>query len=386
MQGKIQQIFRYAWDSYAEQYHPDSFRTRAAHAIMDCKSGALGCNYLQCEDCGFIEIAPRSCRNRNCPSCQATLKELWIDQRKAEVIDAPYFHVVFTVPAELNPIIYENQKLLYTLLHKSVSQTLLVLSGDPKHLGATPGIIQVLHTWGQTLNYHPHIHCIVSGGGLTPQKKLKTCRNKFFIPVHVMRNFFQKTFLKALQEYYQQGKLSLHGQNSKYLAPKQWDDFRKALYDKDWCPYIKETFNGFGNAIDYLGRYTHRIAISNSRILSVAENEVTFSYTDYRDNQKKTMTITCLEFIRRFMQHVLPKGFQKIRYYGYLNNRYRTENMKLIFRLQGHQSFHARYIGLKGAELVTAIWGDSVHTCPRCHKQRLAFVMSSAELHFLCMT
>lgn len=181
MRSKIQQIFDSGWDSYASSFQLSVVQGKAAHSITACKSGSLGCNISQCGDCGHVEIHNNSCRNRNCPNCQAVLKEIWIDARKSEVIDTPYFHVVFTVPAELNPLIYANQKLLYTLLHKCSSETLLELSSDKKYLGAAPGIIQVLHTWGQTLNFHPHIHCIITGGGLTKDCNLKISSARFFI-------------------------------------------------------------------------------------------------------------------------------------------------------------------------------------------------------------
>ena len=279
---------------------------------------------------------------------------------------SPYFHVVFTVPHELNPLIYGNQKLLYSLLHRCSSETLLELARDTKYLGATPGIIQVLHTWGQTLNFHPHIHCIVSGGGLSVDQKLRRCGEKFFIPVRVMAKVFRGKFLCYLQKYYVTGKLVFSSSCAELRNSYSWNEFRDSLYKMDWCPYIKETFNGFGNAIEYLGRYTHRIAITNTRIQSVTETQVSFSARDYKSGETKTVILENKEFIRRFLMHVLPSGFQKIRYYGFLNNRTKTKNLKIIFKLQGYQKFKQRYAGLSIAELLKEVWNYDIHVCPAC--------------------
>lgn len=245
MRSKIQQIFDYGWDDYSSSFNPSTIQQKAAFSISACKSGSLGCNISQCEDCGHVEIHNNSCRNRNCPNCQAILKEVWIDARKSEVIDTPYFHVVFTVPSELNPLIYANQKLLYALLNRYSSETLLELSSDKKYLGAVPGIIQVLHTWGQTLNYHPHIHCIVTGSGLTKDYRLKTSSDKFFILVKVLGSKFRGKFLACLNSYQRQGRLVLPSSCEELRNSYAWAQYRDGLYKKDWCPYIKETFNGF---------------------------------------------------------------------------------------------------------------------------------------------
>lgn len=365
--SKIQQIFLNSYvDFRSSDSHVSGVQEKAAHAILNCKSGSLGYNISQCTDCGHMEFHNNSCRNRNCPNCQAILKEIWIDKRRVEVIDSPYFHVVFTVPHELNPLIYGNQELLYSLLHRCSSETLLELSRDKKYLGATPGIIQVLHTWGQTLNFHPHIHCIVSGGGLSAEQKLRKCGEKFFIPVHVMAKVFRGKFLFYLQKHYDSGKLVFSSSCAALRNSYSWNEFRDVLYKTDWCPYIKETFNGFGNAIEYLGRYTHRIAITNTRIQSVNETQVSFSARDYKSGETKVITLENVEFIRRFLMHVLPSGFQKIRYYGFLNNRTKTKNLKIIFRLQGYQKFKQRYVGLSIAELLKEVWNYDIRLCPVC--------------------
>lgn len=364
--SKIQQVFNYGWPDYCNSFRPSPVQAKAALSIRNCKSGKLGCNISICDDCGHTDFHNNSCRNRNCPNCQAVPKELWVDERKSEVIDTPYFHVVFTVPSELNALIYSNQKLLYSLLHRCCAETLLELAGNKKYLGAIPGIIQVLHTWGQELNFHPHIHCIVSGGGLTPFHKLKTCDSSFFVPAKVMASKFRGKLLENLNGHYRAGDLSFSS-CKKLKNSYEWNELRNKLYAKVWCPDIRETFNGFGNAIEYLGRYTHKIAITNTRILDVTSQKVTFTAKDYKNNSViKKATISCREFIRRFMMHVLPSGFQKIRYYGFLNNRSKQKNLKVIFTLQGHQKFKSMYRSMSIDELLKQLWDIDVRLCPEC--------------------
>ena len=365
---KIQKIWQDSYDDYCQSGHFQSEEQRkASRAILDCKSGRLGVNVSACSECGHMEFHNNSCRNRNCPNCQAVLKEIWVDQRRAEVIDSPYFHVVFTLPHELNPLLYCNQKLLYGLLHKCCAETLLELSADKKYLGAQPGIIQVLHTWNQELDYHVHMHCIISGRGLTSDRRVRKSSVKFFIPVRVLRDKFKGKYLALLDALHQQQKLVFSSSCRSLQETSTWNEFKNSLYGKDWCPYIKETFNGFGNAIEYLGRYAHRIAISNSRILSVTETEVTFSARGKTPGDpKRQITLSHEEFIRRFLMHVLPAGFQKIRYYGFLNNRMKSKNLKLIFRIQGGQRFRQRYAGLSMAELLKAVWNIDLAVCLEC--------------------
>lgn len=365
---KIQQIFLNSYGEFLELGPCLSpVQEKAARAVLKCKTGKLGVNISRCPDCGHIEVHNNSCRNRNCPCCQAVQKEIWVDKRRAEVIDAPYFHVVFTLPHELNPLLYCNQQLLYGFFHKCCAGALLELSSDRKYLGAVPGIIQVLHTWNQELLYHVHMHCIISGGGLTPDHKIRKGENTFFLPVKVLRDKFKGKFLAGLEHLHQTGQLTFSSSCKKLRNSYAWDAFRDSLYGRDWCPYIKETFNGFGNAIEYLGRYTHKVAISDSRILSVTDTETTFSARGKKPGEPcRTVILKNTEFIRRFLMHVLPPGFQKIRYYGFLNNRYKSRNLKLIFALQGHQRFQARYTNLSVAELIKAVWKIDIRICPEC--------------------
>ena len=366
--ANIQQIWQLSYPGYCASGHPQSdVQQKASLAILACKTGKLGVNASVCPDCGHKEFHNNSCRNRNCPNCQAVKKEIWVDARRSEVIDTPYFHVVFTLPHELNGLLYCNQKLLYSLLHRCCAGTLLELSSNHKYLGAVPGIIQVLHTWDQELNYHVHMHCIISGGGLTKDHKIRRSRADFFIPVHVLRNKFKGKFLAELDSLYQAGKLSFSSSCQKLINSYEWKAFRDKLYKKDWCPFIKETFNGFGNAIEYLGRYTHKIAISNSRLLSVTDSEVSFSARAKKaGDPRRVIVLTHEEFIRRFLMHVLPSGFQKIRYYGFLNNRMKAKNLEMIFRLQGHQRFKSRFTGMTMAELLKAVWKVDIQICPKC--------------------
>ena len=365
---KIRQIFDSAFVNFSAQApYLSDVQKKAARAILNCKSGKLGCNFSQCTDCGHMEVHNNSCRNRNCPNCQAVQKEIWVDKRRAEVIDSPYFHVVFTLPHELNPLLYCNQELLYGLLHRCCAETLLELSADKKWLGATPGIIQVLHTWNQVLDYHVHMHCIVSGGGLTKDGKIRKSSKNFFIRTEVLRDKFKGKYIAYLSSLYENGTLTFSSSCEKLRNSYHWKEFKNKLYEMDWCPYIKETFNGFGNAIEYLGRYTHKIAISNSRILELTKDKVTFSARGIKPGDpKRQITLEHTEFIRRYLMHVLPAGFQKIRYYGFLNNRMKSQNLKVICKLQGGLRFRQHYAGMSMAELLKAVWNFDVCVCPEC--------------------
>lgn len=370
---KIQCIWKNSYPEYSlSGIYQSDVQLKASSAILNCKSGKLGANISQCPDCGHLEFHNNSCRNRNCPNCQAVSKEIWVDKRRAEVIDTPYFHVVFTLPHELNPLIYCNQQLLYGLLHRCCAQTLLELSANEKWLGATPGIIQVLHTWNQEIRYHVHMHCIISGGGLTTDQKIRKSKSSFFIPVKVLRDKFRGKYLAELDSLYKKQKLVFSSSCEKLCNSYEWSEFRNSLYNKDWCPYIKETFNGFGNAIEYLGRYTHKVAISNSRIMDVTDKKVTFSARGRKPGEpRRIITLDNTEFIRRYLMHVLPAGFQKVRYYGFLNNRSKSKNLKLIFTIQGYQRFRARYTGLSMAELIKAVWKTDICICPECGCHRM---------------
>lgn len=373
---KIQDIWLNSFENFAQRNSLTSEQYKASNAIINCKSGNLGLNVSQCSRCNHLVIHNNSCRNRNCPNCQAVQKELWVDKRSSEVIDSPYFHIVFTLPHELNPLIYCNQKLLYGLLHKCTAKTILELSKDKKHLGAEPGIIQVLHTWNQELGYHVHMHCIVSGGGLSEEKKLvKSSDKHFFIPIYVLRDKFKGKFISNLKQLYSENALYFSKTCKDIENESCWLQFCSSLYNIDWCPFIKETFNGFGNAIEYLGRYTHKIAISNSRIINISENTVTFAARGKKPGDpKRTIILTHEEFIRRFLMHILPKGFQRMRYYGFLNNRMKAQNLALIFEIQGKQRFKQKYINLSKTEIMKLAWNVDICKCPNCSSSTLKLI------------
>ena len=371
----IRDLFQSSLGTYVHDHLLSHEQLACANAISCCKTGSFGYNASICEECGHIELHSCSCRNRNCPNCQSVLKEVWIDRRRSEILDSRYFHVVFTVPSKLNALFLSNQKLLYSLLFETASKTLLSFAGDKRYLGAEPGIIMVLHTWGQTLSYHPHVHCIISGAGLTRDLKFVKSSGSFFIPITAAMRKFRGYFMASLKSYHSSEVLVIPNSCDDLYVPEGWKAFVDDLYNIDWCPYVKETFNGFGNAISYLGRYTHRVAISNGRISSLTDDSVSFWYKDYRDhNARKEMTLTHNEFIRRFLLHVLPRGFQKIRYFGFLSNSSKRKKLKILFTLQGYQSFTAMFSAdTPKDELLSRILGKDIHICPCCGKPAMRF-------------
>ena len=343
-------------------------REKAVFCITNCKTGSLGYNVSECENCGKIMIHANSCNNRVCPCCQAALTKKWELERNTELIEGiAYYHVIFTVPHELNPVFQDNETVLLNLLFQSVRDTVLTLCSDRHHLGAVPGIIAVLHTWGQKLNYHPHLHLCISGGGLTPEGKFIESKHKgFFLPEAAAASMFRGKFLCSLKKLYQSGSLRFFSQ--KELSDSEnWKSFIDRLFSKRWLPFIKETFNGRGNAVRYLARYSYRSAISNSRIVSVDEDTVTFRYKDYADeNHQKTLTVKGTDFIDLFLQHVLPSGFHRVRFYGYLSNAGKTKKLKLIHRLRNSIYAGDPYRSMKTAELLMALYGKDICHCPVC--------------------
>lgn len=300
----VQTAFQRFYPDFAASHHVTGEQEKAAFCIQKCKTGELGYNVSFCPKCRTVKIHSSSCNNRNCPCCQAPSEQKWIAAREAELIKGcAYYHVVFTIPHELNDLIFQNQKLLYSLLFHAVSDTLLTLCRDKKYLGATPGIIMVLHTWGSRLNYHPHIHCCVSSGGLTTANQFVEGKHKgFLIPEGAAGKLFRGKYLAELKSYYDKGKLDLSGECEKYRNHYTWQELINTLYKKSWIPFLKETFNGNGNAVKYIARYAYRTAISNSRIDEVTDTEVSFHYKDYKDNGiTKTETISGTEFIQRFL-------------------------------------------------------------------------------------
>jgi len=327
---EVQDIFQAYGDEYRRTHGISYAQGKVMSDIAKCRTAELGAHIDECESCGSVEISYNSCRNRHCPKCQVLAKERWIDDQKHNLLNVPYFHVVFTVPDILRPIIFQNQSKLYRLLFRSVAETLQELAMDKKFLGATLGFTSVLHTWGQNLSFHPHIHCIVPAGGLTQLGSWVSSSKKFFIPVKVLSRKFKGKFLHYLNSH----NLEFFGGQGHFADTLRFQNLLASCYCKEWVVYCKPTFKSAGAVVEYLGRYTHRIAISNNRILNAANGQVTFKWRDYRDcNRWKTMTISAFEFIRRFLMHVLPQGFMKIRHYGLLANRDKTKRITRCKRL-----------------------------------------------------
>jgi len=344
-------------------------------AIEGCRTALLGGHVDQCDHCGHLEISYNSCRNRHCPKCQFLRKEHWIEARRKDLLPIPYFHVVFTLPAELNPLFLRNRRILYDLFFLSVSETLRELAQDPKRLGAGIGFMAIVHTWGQNLMDHPHIHCIVTGGGLSPTKnRWISCQKGFFLPVRVMSKLFRNKFLDYLKKSYESGELAFYDSMGYLRQPKAFHLFRKQFYQKKWVVYCKPPFNGAEGVLKYLSRYTHRIAISNERILKLEDGQVSFRWRDYSaGDQAKIMTVAAEEFIRRFLLHVLPAGFVKIRHYGLLANRNRKNNITLCRKLLGCCPTETQDNEPPSTwqEYLLKISGVDVTQCPACKKGHL---------------
>ena len=373
----VQDVLYQFRSQFTRSYPLSGQQAKVYRDILHCRTAELGGHTLVCEECGHVKIRYNSCRNRHCPTCQGLHKARWIDKRTQDILHAPYFHVVFTMPQELQMLIYHNQKLLYNLMYKAVAQTLLELAGDDKHLGAQIGFFSLLHTWAQDLHYHPHIHTVVLAGGLTKKNQWRNTSNKFFIPVKVVSKKFRGKFLYYLKQYYQQNLLVFYAATQQYQNPKQFQALLDQCYRKNWYSYTKRTFSGPLAVVKYLGRYTHRIALSNSRIVAMDEDTVTITVKDRKyNNQTKKLALTGIEFIRRFFMHVLPKGFVKIRHYGLLSNRNKKTKLELSRKLTGSPIYQAKFEGLTTTEILSLLTGKAVTLCPVCAKGKLKLVYS----------
>ena len=308
-------------------------------AIERCRTAALGGHVERCESCAHLRISYNSCRNRHCPKCQAAAAKEWLADRQAELLPVPYFHVVFTLPGPIADIAYQNKAVIYDLLLKTAAETLITIAADPKHLGARIGLTAVLHTWGSALTHHPHAHIIVPGGGLSRDgQHWVACRPRFFLSVRVLSRLFRRLFLERLTAAYQAGRLEFFGDQAALAEPAAFKAHLGALQKVEWVVYAKPPFGGPDAVLAYLSRYTHRIAIANSRLVAFDGQRVTFKWKDYRakaDARYKQMTLHADEFIRRFLIHVLPDGFHRIRHYGLLANANRAGNIALARRLLG---------------------------------------------------
>jgi hypothetical protein len=337
---EVADIVRLQGDRFLETYGSclNFEQKKAFRAIKNCRTAVLGGHLDYCSGCGKYEKhSYNSCRNRNCPKCQAGLRQRWIAEREREVLGVPYFHVIFSVPHELNVLVRDNQRLFYGLLFSTSSQAALEIAANPKWLGAEIGILSTLHTWGQNLLTHPHIHCVIPQGGLAPDhKSWIRPRYRYFVPVNALSKMFRGKFLHRLKRLYRKKKLQLSGAAACLQDEKCFAALIRRLYKKRWVVYAKPAFGGPMQVIRYLGRYTHRVAISNHRITDFDGEKVTFSWKDYaHDSKQGQMTLEGTEFLRRFFSHVLPKGFVRIRQFGFLANRFRAERIELCRELIG---------------------------------------------------
>jgi hypothetical protein len=304
-------------------------------AVTRCRTAALGGPIDNCPRCGHQAISYNSCRNRHCPKCQAQARQRWLAAREREVLGVPYFHVVFTIPHELNPLCQYNPEVLYGLLFQASAATRLEVAADPKHLGAEIGFLSILHTWGQNLLLHAHAHCVIPAGGLSPDRTgWVHPRYPFFLPVKVLSRVFRGKFVAGLRRAFRQKKLRFHGPIAPLAEPKRFASFLRTVFRQDWVVYAKPAFGGPTQVLRYLGRYTHRVAISNHRLLAFDGERVTFRWKDYAHGSKhRKMTLSATEFLRRFAQHILPRGFVRIRQYGFLANRCRAANLSVARQL-----------------------------------------------------
>jgi hypothetical protein len=385
---EVADIFRRYGEAYRDD-HDASLSTaqrRVMSAIEACRTAALGGHIEQCDHCGHERNAYNSCRNRHCPKCQCLARARWIQDRQSELLNCEYFHVVFTVPEEIAAIAYQNKEVVSGILFQATSKTLRTIAADPKHLGAEIGFFAVLHTWGQNLLFHPHLHCVVAGGGLAPEgNRWISCRPGFFVSVRVLSRLFRRLFLKSLRKAFESGKLRFFSSLESLRDLKTFLRYLVPLGKKEWVVYAKPPFAGPQQVLDYVGRYTHRVALSNDRILDIEAGHVCFHWKDYRDhNRQKTMTLTADEFIRRFLLHVLPNGFQRIRYFGFLGNRYRKQKLALCRQLLGMpEEMPACEASNDYRDLYEKLTGSSLWECPVCHQgcMRTIYVLERANKH-----
>ncbi len=358
---------------------------RVMRAIEQCRTAALGGHIDECDSCGHQRISYNSCRNRHCPKCQSLAKAHWLEARMADLLPVEYFHVVFTLPEQLASLALQNQRVVYNILFATVAQTLRTIAADPKHLGAEIGFLAVLHTWGQTLLHHPHLHCVVPGGGLSAAgDRWVSCRKDFFLPVNVLARLFRRLFLEALTRAFENGRLTFHGTIAYLAEPPAFQRLLASLRAREWWVYAKRPFGGPEQVLAYLGRYTHRVAISNHRLLALKDGHVTFSWKDYtRGNQHRAMTLTSDEFIRRFLLHVLPRGFQRLRQFGLLANRRRRYKLALCRQLLGSEAGHTvsnKPLPRDYKSLYETITGESLAQCPACRAGKMKLTERLAPL------
>jgi hypothetical protein len=372
---EVADIFRRRGELY-RQTHADALsraQRRAMSAIELCRTAALGGHVEQCDACGHQRIAYDSCRHRCCPKCQSLARAQWLERRQAELLpEVEYFHLVFTLPEPIATLAYQNKRVVYDILFRTSAATLRTIAADPKHLGAEIGFMTVLHTWGQNLQHHPHVHCVVPGGGIAPDgERWVACRSGFFLPVRVLSRLFRRLFLDQLRRAFDAGGLRFHGQLEPLRDPRAFAAWLAPAAHAEWVVYAKPPFGGAAQVLDYLGRYTHRVAISNDRLLSFDGNSVLLRWKDYRHEARHSiMTLTADEFMRRFLLHVLPDGFKRIRSYRWLANCHRAARLATCRQLLGVEPPAAASpaIGEDYRDRYLRLTGRSLRDCPVCGK------------------
>jgi hypothetical protein len=387
---EVADVIREHGEAFLKRFGTTLGRTqkKALHDLALCRTAALGGHVERCLDCGHERIAYNSCRNRHCPKCQALVRARWLAREAEHLLPVPYYHVVFTLPAELSDLALANPVVLYDLLFQTAAAALRTVAANPKRLGAQLGVLMVLHTWGQNLHHHPHVHCVATGGGLSCDSQgmanalphWVACRPGFFLPVRVLSRVFRGKFLAGLRQASLSNKLVFPGPLARLANGNAFARWLGPLYAKDWVVYAKPPFGGPEQVLKYLARYTHRVAISNHRLLKLADGQVTFRYKDYAAaDAHKTMTLSAEEFLRRFVQHVLPKGFVKVRHYGLLANRQRQAKLALCRRLLLVAQVAAQLQEVSGAPL--AIEPAKERNCPQCGgKQFVRLELAPATL------
>jgi hypothetical protein len=367
-------------DAYGDTLSPE--QRRALADLARCRTASLGGHVEACDRCGYQQIAYNSCRNRHCPKCQATEAARWVEARAVELLPVEYFHVVFTLPAALGPLALQNPRVVYDLLFRAAAETLQQIAADPRHLGAEIGFLAVLHTWGQNLQHHPHVHCVVPGGGLSADgSRWVACPDNFFLPVRVLSRVFRGKFLAGLRTAFERGRLKFRGRLARLADADRFDRVLVDAVKTEWVVYAKPPFGGPGQVLKYLARYTHRVAISNRRLVGMKGGRVSFRYKDYaRGGKRRTMELEATEFLRRFLLHVLPTGFVRIRHYGLLSNRHRREKLAVCRELLGDAAspevMTPQVPSLVtppslGAE-VTETWCGTL--CPKCGVGRMVII------------
>jgi hypothetical protein len=367
---EVADIFQQHGADYRQAHSLSLQQLRVMRAIEVCRTAALGGHLEKCDYCAEERNAYNSCRNRHCPKCQGAERAKWLESRKAELLPVKYFHVVFTVPEQIAQIAFYNKETVYNILFHATAETLLTIAGDPTHLGAGIGFFAILHTWGQNLLHHPHLHCVVPGGGLSPDhERWIACMPGFFLPVRVLSSLFRRLFLEELEDAFYHGQLQFPGSIEPLQDAFAFAALLRWLEDRDWVVYAKPPFGGPQQAIEYLGRYTHRVAISNQRLLSDKDGQVSFQWKDYKHENRqnsKVMTVDVDEFIRRFLIHTLPPGFQRIRHFGFLANCHRTAKLALCRQLLVVPTTDLLPPSADCRQLLEAITETECNRCPHC--------------------